>query len=97
MTRSSTANAGAERSSHLGGIGLDVMLTQFAPRDDPDTGLGRDADVIRGPAGLDFNANVAVTRYRRRVIRARRRQRLASRLRPDFPRTEFGRYAGMRG
>jgi hypothetical protein len=61
MIRSSTANAGAERSSHLGGIGLDVMLTQFAPRDDPHTGLARDADVIRGPAGLDFNAPVWIS------------------------------------
>jgi hypothetical protein len=48
--QSSTGVFGAVSSSHLGGIGLDLMLASVAPDDQPDLGGGAPAALIKPSA-----------------------------------------------
>ena len=48
------AGIGAVPSSHLGGVGLDLMLARLAPYDKPDLGSGSGAERHRR-AGLGFH------------------------------------------
>ena len=58
-------------SSHLGGIGLDVVLASSAPDNQADLLNGRAAK-RRRCAGLKFHSEVPRPRRKRRAARARR-------------------------
>ena len=75
---------GAVPSSHLGGIGLDLMAAIAAPNDETNAGRGR-ASERSGRPWLGFQLTPpSGRRSSRRLVMLQRRQWLAHRLRSDL-------------